>query len=157
MATGRGLRIGEALFGGGLLALGALIAIDTALTPSVGQATVGPALFPYLVAAGLGLVGLAILRQALAGVIAHGGGLELDGRAVALVAGALAAQFLLIETVGWIPAATLLFMGVARAFGERRLAVNAVLGVALAGATFAAFNYALDLNLPAGSVVEMFQ
>ena len=154
MTTGRGLRLGEALFGGGLLALGGVIAVDTMLTPSVGRGAVGPAAFPYLVAAGLVLVGLALLREAFAGAIAHAGGLELDGPAVALVAGALVLQLLLIETLGWIPTAALLFMGVARAFGGRRWMLNALIGVALAAATFAIFNYALGLNLPAGSLVE---
>ncbi|MCG5239485.1 tripartite tricarboxylate transporter TctB family protein [Azospirillum doebereinerae] len=156
MTTGRSLRVGEALLGGGLLALGILIAVETMLTPSTGRSVVGPALFPYLVAGGLVLVALSLLREAVAGPVAHQGGFELDGAAVAFVAGGLVAQFLLIEFLGWIPSATLLFVAVARAFGSRRLALNALLGLALAGGTFLVFNYGLDLNLPSGSVVEWF-
>ena len=156
MTTGRTLRMGEAVLGGGLLALGAFIAVDTMLAPDAGRGVVGPALFPYMVAAGLVLVGLAVLREAFAGHVAHAGGFELDGRAFALAAAGLVVQFLTIEYLGWIPAATLLFIAVARAFGSRRPAVDAMLGVLLAVVTFVAFNYALDLNLPAGSVVELF-
>ncbi|WP_372396352.1 tripartite tricarboxylate transporter TctB family protein [Azospirillum sp. HJ39] len=154
MTTARSLRIGEALLGGGLSALGALIAIETMLTPSVGRSVVGPALFPYLISAGLVLIGLSLLREAFAGHIAHETGLELDLRAVALVAAGLAAQFLLIEILGWIPSAALLFVAVARAFGSRRYLPNAALGLLLAGGTFVVFNYGLDLNLPIGSVGE---
>ncbi|MDR6772349.1 tripartite tricarboxylate transporter TctB family protein [Azospirillum sp. BE72] len=156
MTTGRSLRIGEALLGGGLFALGALIAVETMLTPSAGRGVVGPALFPYLVSAGLMLVALSLLREAFAGHIAHEGGLELDPRAVVLVAAGLAAQFLLIEYLGWIPSAALLFVAVARAFGNRRYLLNAVFGLVLAGGTFAVFNYGLDLNLPIGTVGEWF-
>lgn len=154
MTTARSLRIGEALLGGGLSALGALIAIETMLTPSVGRSVVGPALFPYLISAGLVLIGLSLLREAFAGHTAHEAGLELDPRAVALVAAGLAAQFLLIEPLGWIPSAALLFVAVSRAFGSRRYLPNAALGLLLAGGTFVVFNYGLDLNLPIGSVGE---
>ena len=67
---------------------------------------VGPALFPYLISAGLVLVGLALLREAFTGHIAHAQGLELDGIAVVLVSVGLIIQILLLETLGWIPATT---------------------------------------------------
>ncbi|MBP2314923.1 tripartite tricarboxylate transporter TctB family protein [Azospirillum soli] len=156
MTTGRSLRIGEAVLGGGLVALGGLIAFETFITPTVGRSVVGPALFPYLIAGGLTLVGLAILREAFAGAIAHAEGLEMDGMAVFLVAAGLVVEFLVLEFLGWIPAATLLFMAVSRAFGSRRLWVDALFGLALAGLTFVVFNYGLGLNLPAGSILDLF-
>lgn len=156
MTTGRSLRIGEAVLGGGLLALGMLIIVETMLAPSTGRGVVGPALFPYLIAGGLVLVAVSLLREAFVGHIAHEGGFELDGMAVVIVAAGLVAQFLLIEFLGWVPSAALLFVAVARAFGSRRFLLNAVLGVLLAGLTFVLFNHALDLNLPSGTVVEWF-
>jgi len=156
MTTGRTLRIGEAVLGGGLLALGGFIAVETMLAPGASGAVVGPALFPYLIAAGLVLVGLSVLREAFAGHIAHEGGFELDGVAIGFTVAGLVAQFLLIEYLGWIPSATLLFMAVARAFGSRRPLIDAILGVVLAVATFTVFNHALGLNLPGGAIVEMF-
>lgn len=154
MSSGRTMRIGEAVLGGSLFALAMLIAIDTMLTPSAGRGVVGPALFPYLISGGLALVAIALLREAWSGHAPHGSGLELDVPAVLLVAGGLAAQFLLIEVIGWIPAAAMLFAAVARAFGNRRTVLNLLLGLLLAGLTFAVFTYGLDLNLPIGSLAE---
>lgn len=154
MTTGRTLRMGEAVLGGGLLALGVFIAVETLRAPMTGSLLAGPALFPCLIAAGLVLVGLAVLREAFAGHIAREGGLELDGPALALTAAGLAVQFLLVEALGWIPAAALLFMAVARAFGSRRPLVDAALGIGLAAGTYVVFNHALGLNLPLGDVFE---
>jgi putative tricarboxylic transport membrane protein len=155
MTTERNLRVGEIVLGLGVLALGLFIAVETWLMPvTVASAAVGPKFFPGLVATGLIVVGLCLLREAVAGHIAHESGLEMDWPAVALVAGALVLQILLLETVGWIPAGTLLFMLVARAFGSRRHVVNAMLGLALTALTFVVFDYGLDLNLPTGSLLE---
>ncbi|QRM34239.1 tripartite tricarboxylate transporter TctB family protein [Microvirga sp. VF16] len=155
MTTERSLRRGEIVLGLGVLALGLFVAIQTWSMPeTVASSAVGPKLFPGLVATGLIVVGLSLLREALAGHIAHEGGLELDWPAVALVAGALVLQILLLEAVGWIPAGTLLFMLVARAFGSRRHVLNAAFGLALTALTFAVFDYGLDLNLPTGSLFE---
>jgi putative tricarboxylic transport membrane protein len=156
MTTGRSLRLGEAVLGGGLLALGLFVGIETALlevAPS--QAAVGPRLFPSLVAAGLVAVSLALLREAFLGHVAHEGGWELDWPAVALVSAGMIAGMLLMEPAGWIVAAALLFVGVARAFGSRRLVLDAAVGLVLAGLTFAAFNYGLGLSLPSGQLLEM--
>ncbi len=80
MTTGRSLRLGEMVLAGGALALGLFIAVETAmLEVAPSQAAVGPRLFPSLVAAGLLLVGVALLaRGLLFGHIAHEGGFELD-------------------------------------------------------------------------------
>ena len=75
MTTGHSLKIGEAGLGVAVLALGAFIAYETSRAPGAANAVVGPALFPYLIAAGLILVGLALLREALTGHIAHERGL----------------------------------------------------------------------------------
>jgi len=156
MTTGRSLKIGEAGLGAAVLALGAFIAFETSRAPGAANAVIGPALFPYLISAGLVLVGLALLREAFTGHIAHEQGLELDGVAVVLVSVGLVIQFLLLETLGCIPSSTILFMVVARAFGSRRLVVDAVIGLALTGLAFVLFNYGLDLNLPLGSVFDQF-
>jgi putative tricarboxylic transport membrane protein len=155
MATGRGLRIGEAALGGAVLALGLFVAVETSmLKVAPTHATVGPRLFPFLVAAGLIVVGALVLHQALFGHVAHERGFELDWVAVALVSAGLVAQLLLLETVGWVLATTLLFVAVARAFGSRRLAVDAAIGVVLASLAFGVFNYGLGLSLPTGTLVE---
>ena len=76
MTTGRSLKIGEAGLGAAVLALGAFIAFETSRAPGAANAVVGPALFPYLISAGLILVGLALLREAITGHIAHAQGLS---------------------------------------------------------------------------------
>ena len=156
MTTERSLRIGEGILGGGVLALGAFIAIATSrfeVGPS--HAAVGPRLFPYLIAAGLIVVGLALLRQGLFGHIAHEGGFELDWPAVAFVCAGLIAQMLLLELAGWIIATTILFVAVARAFGSRRPLIDIAIGLALTGLAFVVFTYGLGLNLPSGFIGDM--
>jgi putative tricarboxylic transport membrane protein len=149
------LRVGEAALGGGVLILGIFIAFETTRGLGPTSAVVGPALFPYLIAAGLVIVGVSLLREAFTGHIAHEGGFELDWIAVALVSAGLLIQIFLLETLGWIPATALLFIAVARAFGSRRLLTDAVLGVALTAASFVVFNYGLGLNLPGGVVADL--
>jgi putative tricarboxylic transport membrane protein len=156
MTTGRGLRVGEAALGGAVLALGLFVAVETALirvAPS--QATIGPRLFPFLIAAGLLVVGALLLREAIVGGVAHERlGLELDWRAVALGAAGLAGQLLLVEWIGWIPAAALLFTAVAFAFASRRPGRDLLIGLALGALTFLLFSCGLDLGLPLGSALE---
>jgi putative tricarboxylic transport membrane protein len=155
MTTGQSLRVGEAVLGGGVLALGLFIAFETSqmqVAPSV--AAVGPRMFPFLVAAGLIIVGAALLREAFFGHIAHEGGFELDWMAVGLISVGIIAEMLLMERVGWMIAATVLYFLGALAFGERRYLISALIGLALAGFTFVIFNYGLDLSLPTGELWE---
>ena len=155
MTTGRSLRIGEAMLGGLVLFLGLFIAYETTQrTSGPGYAAVGPALFPYMIAAGLVVIGALVLREAFFGHVAHERGFELDWPAVALVSAGLIAQLLLLEIVGWILATALLFVAVACAFGSRRLLLDAGIGLVLASLAFAVFNYGLGLSLPIGTVIE---
>ncbi|HMR33381.1 MAG TPA: tripartite tricarboxylate transporter TctB family protein [Geminicoccaceae bacterium] len=155
MTTGRALRLGEALLGGGVLALGIFVAVETTqLRVGPSHATVGPTLFPYLIAAGLLVIGAMVLYQAFFGHVAHERGLELDFTAVGLICIGLLLQIVLVERLGWIVSTTLLFTIVARAFGSRRLVVDLAIGLALAVLSYVVFNWALGLTLPMGSVLE---
>jgi putative tricarboxylic transport membrane protein len=156
MTTGRSLRIGEAVLGGGVLALGLFIVSETALLEVAPvHAAVGPTLFPYLVGGGLIVIGVLVLYQAGFGHIAHERGFELDWVAVVLISAGLVAQMFLLEWLGWIPSTTLLFMAVARSFGSRRLLIDALLGLALTSLVFVIFNYGLDLTLPGGVLGDL--
>jgi putative tricarboxylic transport membrane protein len=156
MTAGWGLRLGEGILGGFLLAVGLFIAIEIAgMEVAASTAAVGPKMFPFIVAGGLILIGLLVLREAAFGHVPHEGGLELWWPAVLLISVALMAQLLLVERAGWIIAAAVLFALVARAFGSRRLLTDAVIGLALSGLTFVVFSYGLDLSLPAGLVGEL--
>jgi putative tricarboxylic transport membrane protein len=155
VSTSASLRIGEAVLGGAVTALGLFIAFETFMlevAPSL--ARVGPRLFPSLVAFGLIVVGLALLREAFAGHIAHEGGWELDWPPVAFVSAGLVAQMLLVEWIGWIPCAAIVFVLAARAFSSRRLLLDAAIGLVLGALTFLVFSYGLDLSMPTGSLVE---
>jgi putative tricarboxylic transport membrane protein len=157
MTTGRNLRWGEAAFGSGVAGLGLLIAFQTVTHAGSVNAVVGPALFPFLIATGLVIIGAALLREAFAGHIAHEGGFELDWLAVVIVSSGLIMQMVLMERLGWIPATTLLFMATARAFGSRRWIVDGALGLAIAVLSFVIFNYGLELNLPAGILADLIE
>lgn len=157
MTTARSLRIGETVLGGLLLAIGLFIAFETTkLHAGPGYAAVGPSLFPYMIAAGLVVIGLLILREAGFGEIAEKHALQLDWLPVLLVSVALIVQLAILRQVGWIVAATVLFAVVAWAFGSRRPLLDAGVGFILAAVTFLAFNTGLDLNLPAGAIFERF-
>jgi len=155
MTTGRNLRVGEAILGGGVLALGLFIAVETAqLGVAASNATIGPRLFPFLIATGLIVVGLLVLREAFFGHVAHERGFELDWLAVALVSGGLILQMLLVESLGWIIATTLLFVAATLAFRERRVLISIAIGLALSCLTYWVFNYGLGLSLPIGTAIE---
>lgn len=157
MTSGRSLRLAESALALAVLGLGLFIATQTAmLQVGPAHAAVGPRLFPFLVATGLIVIGLLLLREAVFGHIAHERGIELDWRAVALISAALVAEMLLLELAGWIVAATVLFVIVAAAFGSRRFLVDALLGLVLTAGIFLVFNYGLDLSLPAGSLAERY-
>src|SRR5688500_13844079 len=101
MTTTRSLRVGEAILGGGALALGLFIAVERSqLEVASSHAAIGPTLFPFLIAGGLILIGALVLREAFFGHVAHErGGFELDWLAVALVSAGLIVQMFLLETV----------------------------------------------------------
>ena len=155
MTTGKSLRVGEAVLGGVVLAVGLFVVVETSqLQVAQSHAAIGPTLFPYLIATGLVVVGGLLFYQAFFGHIAHERGFELDWRAVALVSGGLILQMFLIESLGWIIATTLLFIATTIAFGSRRLLTDAAIGVVLSGLAFVVFNYGLGLDLPTGTAFE---
>ena len=86
-------------------------------------------------------------------------GIDIDldiaaGEFVTAASVGLVAQMFLLETLGWILATTILFVAGARAFGSRRLALDAAIGLVLTALAFGLFNYGLGLSLPMGSAIE---
>jgi len=121
--------------------LGASAATDgaRAFDPYAAFVLAGLALFG--VAAG---VGLARERKSLR---------ELDTlawRPLALIGAGAALHVLLAESLGFVIAAALLFWLVARAFDTRHPARDFAYALGVALASYALFDYALDLPLPAG-------
>jgi putative tricarboxylic transport membrane protein len=147
----RGLRLGEAVLAGFLLVLGIFIAIETVLMRTgPGYSAVGPKLFPALVAAGLLLVGLALLYEARLGAVAHPQGFELDLPPAMAVTIGLVLQMILMKPAGFVIATTVLFVAVAHGFGSRRPVLNTAVGFVLCLATHVAFTRGLGLVLPSG-------
>jgi putative tricarboxylic transport membrane protein len=156
MTTARGLRLGEAILAAFVLGLGLFIAVETAmLRTGPGYAAIGPKLFPWLVAAGLLLVGAALLYEARAGAVAHPAGFDLDLPPALMVSAGLVLQMILMRPAGFVIASTVLFVAVTRAFGSRRLVLNVAVGLVLCLATFVAFRWGLGLILPAGVLAPL--
>lgn len=129
-------------------------------------AKVGPRIFPVMVAAGLGILAIALVVAAL-----RGGWLSdeekstpLDRRALALVAAGLAANTVILGAdapriqdlglrlpgLGFTVASTLMFVLVARGFGSRQIGRDALIGATFALAAFFGFAKSLGINIGAG-------
>lgn len=153
----RGLRLGEAVLAAFILLLGVFVAVETAtLRTGPGYAAIGPKLFPWLVAAGLLLVGIALLYEARAGAVAQPAGFDLDLPPTLAVTVGLVLQMVLMRPAGFVIATTVLFVAVAHALGSRRILVNAAVGLVLCAFTYVAFTRGLGLVLPAGMLGGLF-
>ena len=156
MTTARGLRLGEAALAAFVLGLGLFVAVETAmLRTGPGYAAIGPKLFPWLVAAGLLLVGGALLYEARAGAVAHPAGFDLDLPPALMVTAGLVLQMILMKPAGFVIASTVMFVAVTHALGSRRLVLNVAVGFVLCLATYVAFRWGLGLILPAGLLAPL--
>ena len=155
----RRVDIGEMLLGLAAAVFGVLIIWQTTLirlTPAYSK--VGPRVIPYIVGAGLAIVGVWLAYEALTGRAAVGSAdsedvdltLPTDWRCIGLLALALIAYLFLIEPAGFIIASAVLFTWAAIAMGSRRYARDVVIGILLAAALYLLFNRGLGLSLPAG-------
>jgi putative tricarboxylic transport membrane protein len=140
----------------GIVALGAFFGIESFAIPvSPLYAKIGPTVFPRVVAAGLVVLGLVLLREAWRGAWraeaeADGRAARIDWRAVLTLSAGLLATALLMNPAGFVIAATLLFVLTARAFGSAKLLRDGAIGFALALLSFVGFVKGLGLDLPAG-------
>ena len=156
MTTARGLRLGEAVLAVFVLGLGLFVAVETALLRTgPGYAAIGPKLFPWLVAAGLLVVGAALLYEARAGAVAHPAGFDLDLPPPLLFSAGLVLEMLLMRPAGFVLAKTVLFVAVTRAMGSRRLVLDLAVGFVLCLAAYVAFRWGLGLILPAGVLAPL--
>src|SRR5688572_2376793 len=135
--TKRRVDIGETLLALAAALFGVLIVWQSTLirlTPAYSK--VGPRVIPYIVGAGLVVVGTWLAYEALTGRASAGTAesedadrtLPTDWRTVGLLALALIAYLLLIERAGFIIASTILFVTAAFAMGSRRLARDIAIG-----------------------------
>lgn len=151
------LPLGELVFAAVMVALGvfALVGVFAIHVPVGSQ--VGPTVFPIFVA--VLLLGAAI--AVLVGVLRGNRGVPEDGEDVdqslptdwitlLKIVAFLVAHLLLIEVIGWAPAAAVLFAGVAWSLGAKRWWMAVIVGAALAVVVQIVFGGLLGLSLPWG-------
>jgi len=151
----RGADLAAALF---VLLLGLLTAWQASVIPtSPIYAQVGPKAIPYLVAAGLVLLGALLTVSAARHGWSHGieeleGAPPTNWRSITLLLAALLANLALIVPFGFTVAATAQFALVAAAFGSRAHLRNLVIAFVVALAAYGLFVKLLGVNIGAGLV-----
>ena len=155
---------GELAFAGSLLILGLVVLYDTSkmLVPP-GSGTVGPQIFPYLVSGFVILISLGLFLQIFRGNLGVPEGTEFgevvektDFKSLAMVAGSMLTDPLLIERAGFIIASSVVFFGVAFAYGAKNLLKNLAISMIFSLIVYFAFSKGLNVSLPAG-VLGVFE
>lgn len=145
------MKPGEVAIGAAVLALGLAFGFAAWTMPAGGgYVTVGPQVFPAIVAAGLIVCGALLVFQALAGGFRNRAIEDtdpFDPRAFAWVSAGVVVQMLVIGTVGFVIASTVLFLAIARGFGSRRLVRDAIYGAVISIALYLLFTEVLGLAL----------
>jgi putative tricarboxylic transport membrane protein len=149
----------------GVLALGIGVSLGTLLLPSEGgYARIGPNFLPGVVGAGLVVIGVWLLYEALTGGWRHRDDALPDARgehafhaaAFLWVSVGLFAHLVLIGTAGFVIAGAVLVACVARGFGSPRFVRDLALGFALALGAFLFFVKFLNVGLPGGWLAPLF-
>lgn len=154
----RRLGWGELLFAGFLLAVGALVLLDSRSLPQSNAASgIGPAFFPRVVAVVAMAIAAALIVQVLRGGRGHAdeGEGDVDISALHLssaliVLGAVAMHSLLLERAGYVITAALTFWAIAYAIGSRRYVRDALLSLAIGVVVYVVFTEGLSIRLPTG-------
>lgn len=137
----------------GLIVLAAVIGFDAArMQVPPNYATFGPQIFPYLSVAALIATGVFFLWQTASGKAAaiKPEAQASDWQPVIAISAGLLLQVALIERVGFVISAAILFFAVAWGFHSRKPGRDAIVAIALSLATYLVFTRLLNLQLPAG-------
>lgn len=120
----------------------------------------GPQAFPWIAAGACFLVGVLLTVQILRSPEVPESMVEEDGSiregshsnwpATLGALGSFVGFALILETVGWIIAAALVFWGLTVALGNRRYLFNLLVGLAMSSIMQLIFSGLLGLNLPSG-------
>ena len=132
-----------------LLAAAAIVAFDASRQTITSNYGVGPTAMPYVVCAGLAVLGLAHF------IVAFKDGLpkpeDADGKALLWIIGGLVGLVACIALGGgFIIATAIIFACTARGFGREALIVDIVIGAVLGTIIYVVFLKLLTLSLPAG-------
>lgn len=157
MAATRSIVPTQLAIGVGLIALSLMLAYGAwQFPPEMGFVILPASVYPYALAAFVGGVGLLLTYQACTGGFRDLADHEEEsakalpgGKAgVAWVTAGLVAVALLINVIGFVLAAALLFACAARGFGSRRPLRDLAIGMALTLPIYWLFNAGLGVSLP---------
>ena len=138
-----------------LAALAAVLVWDANQLQSNNPYGMGPHVMPVVIAAGLGILAIGNLVEALRGNLPARE--SADSKAVWLILGGLAMLIAIIGLGGgFILATTALFVTTATAFGRRAILTDLVIGLVLTTLIYVAFSRLLTLSLPAGPLERLF-
>lgn len=149
------IHAGELLVSIALATLGIVVIAGTQdISAGGGYSQVGPRAFPYLIGAGLFIIGGILSWQAVSGgwrnVPKDDSHDEADWVAFALISTAVILHMASIAWAGFVLASTFLFAVIARGFGSRRIFRDIVIGLLMSSIAFFIFTRGLGLNLPLG-------
>ncbi|WP_219465885.1 tripartite tricarboxylate transporter TctB family protein [Nonomuraea rhizosphaerae] len=141
-----------------VLALGGFVVVGTLdVSAAASRLGIGPRFFPMLVGGSMIVIGLFYVVDVLRGGRGDPEESEdidaeapTDWRSVGLVSGIFLAFTAVLEVLGWVIAASLLFFGLSLALGAEHKVRAAVVGVVLGVVTYLLFVKGLDVTLPGG-------
>jgi putative tricarboxylic transport membrane protein len=145
----------QTLVGAGVIVFAILVGYLTWQIPvSPIYSKVGPTIFPYMVAAGLLVLGVLLTLQAVQGqwgeTDADADESPPDLRALGWLGAGLILNVALIDFLGFIIASTILFVCVCRAFGSKALLRDIIVAVALTLIAYLGFAKLLGISIGAG-------
>ncbi|HKA80779.1 MAG TPA: tripartite tricarboxylate transporter TctB family protein [Xanthobacteraceae bacterium] len=147
--------LGEIVIAAGVLVLAAVIFWQTLSIPvSPIYAKVGPTVMPMITAAGLAILGILLMVEALQGGwrTEEEKNVTPDRVALLWIAAGLVLNVLLIGPAGFTIASVILFVCVARGFGSKAILRDAAIGAAFALVAYFGFAQTLGINIGAGIV-----
>ncbi|MGP3934933.1 tripartite tricarboxylate transporter TctB family protein [Nonomuraea sp. KM88] len=141
-----------------VLVLGVLVVVGTLdVSAAASQLGLGPRFFPMLVGGAMVLIGLFYVADVVRGGRGDPEESEdvdadapADWRSVGLVSGIFLAFSALLNVLGWIIGASLLFFGLAVVLGAEHRTRAAVIAVVVAITTYLLFVKGLGVSLPGG-------
>lgn len=145
----------QTLIGAGVIAFAILVGYQTTQIPvSPLYSKVGPTIFPYMVAAGLLVLGVLLVLQAMQGQWGETDADSDEGppdlRALGWLGAGLIFNVALIDFLGFIITSTIMFVCTCRAFGSKALLRDAIVAVALALIAYLGFAKLLGISIGAG-------
>jgi putative tricarboxylic transport membrane protein len=137
-----------------LAALAVVLVWDASQLPATSMYGMGPEAMPMVIAAGLGLLAIGNLVDALRGNLPPRE--SMDPKPVLMILGGMA---LLIAIIGFgggfILATSSLFVATSAAFGRRALLTDVVIALVMSTLIYLAFDRLLTLSLPAGPLERL--